>query len=87
MKLSTSAQAKLYAMTALACGIWLIQSVYESMQDGSLLSWPTLIFSACLLVVILHTTHQAVSGMQAVRRSQAEEERATGDDPATGRDD
>ncbi|MCH4160150.1 carbon starvation protein [Bifidobacterium sp.] len=75
MKLNASAQAKLYAMTALACGIWLIQSLYESTQDGSLTAWSTLVFSACLLVVILHSARQAVLGMKAVRKSQEEEDK------------
>ena len=44
----------MYGLTAAACAIWLVQSLAEAVRDGSLLTWPTLIFSVCLAVVTVY---------------------------------
>lgn len=54
MRITGKARSRMYGLTAAACAIWLIQSLAEAVQDGSLLTWPTLIFSVCLAVVTVY---------------------------------
>lgn len=63
MQLNERARARLYALTALACVLWLGQSLYEANKDGSLTSWATWVFAACLLVVIGWTGYNAWIGL------------------------
>ena len=63
MQLNERARARLYALTALACVLWLGQSLYEANKDGSLTSWATWVFAACLLVVIGWTGYNAWVGL------------------------
>jgi uncharacterized membrane protein YebE (DUF533 family) len=65
MKLNTHSRARLYALTAGACVAWLVQSLMEANKDGSLLTWPTIIFSLCLLVVIGYTGYCALKDWNA----------------------
>ena len=51
MKINDKARSRIYGLTAVACALWLIQSLVESSQDGSLLSWSTIVFSLCLTLV------------------------------------
>ena len=55
MKLSDHAHGRLYALTSLASLIWLVQSLTQAHADGSLLTWPTAIFSLCLAIVVAYT--------------------------------
>mgnify|MGYP006875987266 CR=1 FL=1 len=52
MKLTARSTSRMYALTCLACVIWLWQSLVEANNDGSLFNWATIVFSLCLLVVI-----------------------------------
>ena len=52
MKLTARSTSRMYALTCLACVIWLWQSLVEANNDGSLFNWTTIVFSLCLLVVI-----------------------------------
>ena len=65
MKLTEAHRARLYALTAVACAIWLVQSLMEASRDGSILTWPTLVFSICLVVVVGYTGFNAVRGWSA----------------------
>ena len=51
MKLTTSGRARLYAITSASCIIWLVQSVIEANEDGTLFSYATIILSLCLVFV------------------------------------
>ena len=51
MKINDKARSRMYGLTAVACALWLIQSLAEASRDGSLLSWSTIVFSLCLTVV------------------------------------
>lgn len=62
-------RARLYALTALACAIWLAQSLVEAYDDGSIWSWANIIFSLCLAVVIGYTAYNAVHGWNAPEQS------------------
>ena len=62
MRLNTHSTARLYALTCLACVIWLAQSLMQAQADGSLLDWSTIVFSLCLLVVIGWCARCAVVG-------------------------
>lgn len=65
MQLNERTRARLYALTALACLGWLAQSLYQAHADGTLATWPTIILSVSLLVVIGYTGYCAVSGWRA----------------------
>lgn len=72
MKLNGSAQTRLYVMTAVACMFWLIQSLYESIHDGSLQTWPTWVLTISLLIVIAHSLRQAIVRSIAARKEERE---------------
>ena len=78
MELTQIHRARLYALTAVACTIWLIQSLIEAYSDGSLLTWPTIVFSLCLLVVIGYTGYCAVKDWSPTERdAPADDDAAT----------
>ena len=62
MKLTARSTSRMYALTCLACVIWLWQSLVEANNDGSLFNWATIVFSLCLLVVIGWSGWNAVAG-------------------------
>lgn len=83
MQMNARAKARLYALTALACVLWLGQSLYEANRDGSLSSWATWVFAACLVVVIGWTGYNAWIGL--VKQSddeQSDDAEAKGSDNA-----
>lgn len=65
MKLTARSTSRMYALTCLACVIWLWQSLVEANNDGSLFNWATIVFSLCLLVVIGWSGWNAVTGWNA----------------------
>ena len=65
MKLTARSTSRMYALTCLACVIWLWQSLVEANNDGSLFNWATIVFSLCLLVVIGWSGWNAVAGWNA----------------------
>lgn len=71
MQIDEKARSRLYALTAIACAIWLIQSIIEASRDGSLLTWPTIIFSLCLAAV---TTYCSICAWRGLSRSGDKEE-------------
>ncbi|ETY72296.1 hypothetical protein [Bifidobacterium moukalabense] len=60
MKLTTSGRARLYAITSVACIIWLVQSVIEANADGTLFSYATIILSLCLAFVSGYCAFNAI---------------------------
>ncbi|WP_235815992.1 hypothetical protein [Bifidobacterium lemurum] len=50
----------LYTLTALACVVWIWQSVRESMQDGTLASAPTIIFLVCIGIAAIYCAGNAL---------------------------
>lgn len=77
MKLNKQSTARLYALTCVACVVWLVQSLMEANSDGSLTNWATIVFSLCLLVVIGWTGYNAISGWNA--KDDDEDDGANGD--------
>ena len=65
MELTARSTSRMYALTCLACVIWLWQSLVEANNDGSLFNWATIVFSLCLLVVIGWSGWNAVTGWNA----------------------
>jgi heme/copper-type cytochrome/quinol oxidase subunit 2 len=55
----------MYALTSGACVLWLIQSLIQANNDGSLFNWATIVLSLCLLVVIAWSTYCAITGWNA----------------------
>lgn len=70
MKINDKARSRMYGLTAIACALWLIQSLTEASRDGSLLSWSTIVFSLCLMIV---TVYCGVSAWRENRKASAEE--------------
>lgn len=62
MKLNEAARARLYAITALACAIWLVQNCVEANNNGDLFSWYNIVFILCLVVVTVYCGVSAVRG-------------------------
>lgn len=62
MKIDSAARARLYALTAVACAIWLVQSSVEANKVGQLFTWSNIIFSICLAFVIVYCAVNAVLG-------------------------
>lgn len=60
MKLTTSGRARLYAITSTSCIVWLIQSVIEANEDGTLFSYATIILSLCLVFVSGYCAFNAI---------------------------
>ena len=60
MKLTTSGRARLYAITSASCIIWLVQSVIEANEDGTLFSYATIILSLCLVFVSGYCAFNAI---------------------------
>lgn len=70
MKIAKAQRAKLYAITALASAIWLVQSLMQAHDDGTLTHWSTIVFSICLLAVIGYTAYCAVTDWGATERTE-----------------
>lgn len=62
LKLNARATARLYAITCVACVVWLAQSLVEAESDGTITHWSTIVFALCLLVVIAWTGYSAFTG-------------------------
>lgn len=62
MKIDSAARARLYALTAIACAIWLVQTCVEANAAGDLFSWSNILFSICLIVVTGYCGVNAVLG-------------------------
>ena len=69
MNITSASRARLYALTAVACAIWLAQTCVEANNAGELFSWSNVIFSICLIIV---TGYCAVLGWNTKEASQAD---------------
>lgn len=61
--MTDKAQSRLYAVTSIACIVWLITSSVDASKTGTMFSIWNLFFSLCLLVVIGWTGWQAITMM------------------------
>ncbi|MUH59293.1 carbon starvation protein [Bifidobacterium sp. GSD1FS] len=52
----------MYALTSVACAIWLVQTCVEANANGDLLSWSNIIFALCLTIVTVYCAVNAVRG-------------------------
>ena len=84
MKLTARSTSRMYALTCLACVIWLWQSLVEANNDRSLFNWATIVFSLCLLVVIGWSGWNAVAGWNA-KETEAATAGAKDDEGSTDR--
>lgn len=62
MKLNDAARARMYALTSVACAIWLVQTCVEANTTGDLFSWSNIIFAICLVAVTVYCGINAVLG-------------------------
>ena len=69
MNINSTARARLYALTAVACAIWLFQNCVEANASGDLLSWSNIILSICLIIVTGYCAVNAVLGWNTRTRS------------------
>ena len=68
MNITSAARARLYALTAVACAIWLVQTCVEANNAGELFSWSNVIFSICLIIVTGYCAVNAVLGWNTKER-------------------
>lgn len=61
--MTEKARSRMYALTCLACIVWLIQSSIGAANDGTLWTMWNIFFSVCLLVVIGWTGWSAITMM------------------------
>lgn len=57
----------LYGVMAVGCGIWLVDSVTQSLQQGTWSTWPELVFDACMVVAVIYCVVNACMLAIAVR--------------------
>ena len=50
----------LYALTAVACVMWIWQSVKESMNDGTIISTSNIIFLVCIGIAAIYCAANAI---------------------------
>ena len=50
----------LYALTAVACVMWIWQSVKESMNDGTIISTSNIIFLVCIGIAAIYCAANAL---------------------------
>lgn len=50
----------LYALTAVACVVWIWQSVQESMTDGTMISTSNIIFLVCIGIAAVYCAANAL---------------------------
>ena len=55
----------LYALTAVACVMWIWQSVKESMNDGTIISTSNIIFLVCIGIADIYSTDAEAEAEQA----------------------
>lgn len=72
--MTEKAQSRLYALTALACVIWLVQSTIEAVGDGTMWSIWNLFFTLALLIVIGWTGFNAVVLMRKTDKAEEEDD-------------
>lgn len=58
--MSTKAHARLSALTALACFVWLAQAVYTAMRKNQLWYWPNVVFYLSMALIVGYTGYVAV---------------------------
>lgn len=58
--MSNKARLGFYALGSMAALIWLVQSVVQSMQDGTLWSFTNIVFLLCLLVAVFYFLVSAI---------------------------
>lgn len=51
---------RLYALTAIACAAWLVQSTMEANSDGTLLTPASIILLVCQVIAIAYTGISAI---------------------------
>lgn len=79
MKDVDSFRMRLYALTCVACVVWLAQSLRQSYLDGSLWSAANIIFSLCIAVAVVYTGSNAFVLSKAQRKtSEAEDPKEDG---------
>lgn len=57
-QMDAKAKSRLYGLTSVVCSIWLVQTIYETIQAGKILLTPlNLIFYSSLILVITYTAY------------------------------
>ncbi len=72
--MKAQSKTRLYALTALACLAWLIQSIYEAVRKDQLFAWSNIVFSLCLIAVTAYTGYCAIVGWKAKPKTEDDDE-------------
>lgn len=77
----------LYALTALACVVWIWQSVQESMADGTMISTSNIIFLVCIGIAAVYCAANALMLWWHQPGKNDEDESGDGEDSADATND
>ncbi|WP_051263297.1 hypothetical protein [Tuberibacillus calidus] len=58
--MNDKAKMRLYALTSIACLVWLVEAMVRDYKNGQMSSVLSIIFYACMLIVILYTAYSAL---------------------------
>ena len=67
-------KTRLYALTSIACIAWLVQTIAEALQDGTMWTPANLIFCVCILIAISYMGYSAVTGWMNARGTDEDED-------------
>ncbi|MFV0556495.1 MAG: hypothetical protein ACK5LM_05290 [Lactovum sp.] len=70
MEMTDKAKSRLYALTSIACGVWLIQAVMKAVEQGQFWSYLNLIFYFSMLIVISYTSYSAYELWKLEKKSE-----------------
>lgn len=69
-ELNDLAKSRLYGLTSIVCSIWLVQSIYETIQQKQeIFTVLNIIFYLSIIIVIVYTAFSAYEMKQKLRNS------------------
>jgi len=58
--MNDKAKMRLYALTSIACLVWLVEAMVRDYKNGQMWSLQSIIFYTCMFIVILYTAFSAL---------------------------
>lgn len=60
MRMSAKSKSRLSMLTAGACLIWLIQAVYQAVQQHQVMYWPNVVFYITMVLVVAGSLYSSL---------------------------
>lgn len=68
-ELNEASKSRLYGLTAIFCSLWLIQSIYDTIQaQQKVFTWLNIIFYLSLFLVIVYNVYSACKIKKAFKK-------------------